>query len=174
MSRLRPEKLHVTLGPSISAEGPITPRFYTLTHSDVTGDLFLTVDIAYDREKISGLYTRLMRDEVLAEWHADKGPAELHVHCHVSGGFVLGWASMRLAIFKREMPLVLEALRFGDRRFFSAHPDLDQAAIFVLFHAKERRYNRAENWGSPADYLPPSRAVAARHTENEDATRKGA
>ena len=42
---------------------------------------------------------------------------------------------MRLAIFKRELPLVLEALRFGDRRLFEAHPELDQAPILVHFQA---------------------------------------
>lgn len=173
MSRLRPEKLHVKRAPSISAVGPITPRCYTLTHSDVTGDLFLTVDIAYDKKQISGFYTRLMRDEVLAEWRMEEGLADLHVHCHVSDGFTLGPARLRLAIFRRELPLVLEALRFGDRRFFVAHPDLDQANIVVHFHAQESRYNRVENWGSPADYRPPLHRQEAQRVEGEGAAQKG-
>jgi hypothetical protein len=140
----------------------------------LTGDLFLTIDVAYDNEQISGLYTRLMRDEVLAEWRADERPAALHVHCHVSGGFVLGSASVRLAIFKREMPLVLEAFRFGDRRFFAANPDLDQATIFVHFHAKEPRYNHVEKWGSPADYVPPSPPSTSRRIQSVDAAGKSA
>jgi hypothetical protein len=68
MSRLKPEKLHVRFAPSTTADGPVVPRRYTLTHSDVTGDLFLTIGPAYDHKQISGLYTRFMRDEVLAEW----------------------------------------------------------------------------------------------------------
>jgi len=174
MSRLRPEKLHVTLGPRVTPEGPITPRFYTLTHSDRTGDLFLTIGAAYDKEQISGLYTRLMHDEILAEWRMDEGFSELHVHCHVSDGFTLGPARLRLAIFRRELPLVLQALRFGDRRFFAAHPGMDEAVIIVHFHAKQRRSNLVEDWGSPADYLLASRAVAARHTENEDVPQEDA
>jgi integrase len=41
--RLRPEKLHVSLAEGSIADGPVTPRSYTLTHSDTTGDLFLTI-----------------------------------------------------------------------------------------------------------------------------------
>jgi hypothetical protein len=47
-------------------------RCYTLTHSDTTGELFLTIGPDFDRAQISGLYTRLMRDEVLAEWREDE------------------------------------------------------------------------------------------------------
>ena len=41
------------------------------------------------RAQISGWYTRLMRDEVLAEWLEDEDGPALHVYCHVSGGLVL-------------------------------------------------------------------------------------
>ena len=41
--RLRPEKLHVGPAEGSIADGPVTPRCYTLTHSDTTGDLFLTI-----------------------------------------------------------------------------------------------------------------------------------
>jgi hypothetical protein len=152
MSRLRPEKLHIRFAPEVTPDEPITPRRYTLTHSDATGDLYLTIGPDYDCRQISGLYTRLMRDEVLAEWHnGEDGPA-LHVHCHVSGGLVLGSAGWRYAIFRRELPLVLEAFRFGDRQLFETAPMLDRASIWVHFHATQSRYNRTEPWGVPADY----------------------
>jgi hypothetical protein len=151
MSRLKPEKLHVTYAPGTSPDGPTTPRAYTMTHSDMTGDLFVTVGPEHDLEQISGYYTRWMRDEVLAEW-ADEGTPTLHVHCHVSGGFVAGNAGFRDAIFRRELPLALEAVCYGDRAFFQAHPELDQADIQVHFHAKQARYDRVESWGTPADY----------------------
>jgi hypothetical protein len=154
MSRLKPEKLHVTFAAAVTPEGPVMPRRYTLTHSDVTGDLFLTVGPDYDREQISGWYTRLMRDEVLAEWQTEKDGPALHVYCHVSGGLALGTAGLRYSIFRRELPLALEALRFGDRRFFEIHPGLDRAPIWIHLHATRRRYNRTEPWGTPADYRP--------------------
>lgn len=153
MSRLNPEKLHVRFAPGAAPEGPLMPRRYTLTHSDVTGDLFLTIGPDYDRRQIAGWQTRFMRDEVLAEWLEEEveRPA-LHVHCHVSGGLVFGSAGMRDAIFRRELPLVLEAFRLGDQRLFHTHPELDRAPVRVHFHAARARYDRIETWGVPADY----------------------
>ena len=152
MTRLRPEQLHVRFAGDAAADGPVLPRRYTLTHSDATGDLFLTVGSNYDRGQISGWYTRLMRDEVLAEWQeADAGPS-LHVYCHVSGGLAFGPAYWRYSIFRHELPLVLEAFRYGDRGLYQSHPELDQAPIKVHFRSHRRRCRRTEHWGSPADY----------------------
>ena len=153
MSRLKPEKLLTRLVEGTGRDGPVVPRRYTLTHSDSTGDLFLTVGADYDRDQISGWYTRFMRDEVLAEWTEESDGPTLHVHCHVSGGVAVGTAGWRDAIFRRELPLVLEAFRYGDRPLFEAHPELDRASILVHFHASQARYNCTESWGAPADYV---------------------
>ena len=67
MRRLNPDKIHVEFGLGLTSQWAIVPRRYTLTHSDATGDLYLTVAAEYDYVQISGWYTRLMRDEVLGE-----------------------------------------------------------------------------------------------------------
>ncbi|MBN1180087.1 MAG: staygreen family protein [Anaerolineae bacterium] len=152
MGRLRPEKVHVRFTQGTTPDGPVTPRRYTLTHSDATGDLFLTVGVDYDREQISGLYTRLMRDEVLAEWRQGENGLSLHLMCHVSGGLVLGSARFRYRIFRHELPLVMEAFLYGDRQLFEAHPGLDQASIYVHFLSTRKRYNRVEEWGNMTKY----------------------
>lgn len=152
MSRLKPEKLHVRFLGEPSPEGSFVPRRYTLTHSDATGDLFLTIGPEYDRKQVGGWHTRLMRDEVLAEWREEEEGPALHVHCHVSGGLVVGTAGWRFAIFQQELPLVLEAFRFGDRALFESQPALDSAPIQVHFHATQPRYNRIEQWGVAGDY----------------------
>ncbi|HEM62379.1 MAG TPA: hypothetical protein ENO24_08820 [Chloroflexi bacterium] len=152
MSRLKTEKLHVHLAEGTSPLGPVTPRRYTLTHSDFTGDLFLTVGPDYDQEQISGWYTRLMRDEVLAEWLDEEDGPALHVYCRVSGGLVLGPSGMRFAIFQRELPLVLEAFRYGDRELFETMPHLDAAPVLIHFQARQERYNRVERWGTVGDF----------------------
>jgi hypothetical protein len=153
MSRLRPEKLHVRFEGGTKPDGPVFPRRYTLTHSDTTGELFLTIGPSYDEKQVAGWYTRLMRDEVLAEWRTGEDEPALHVFCHVSGGLVFGSAGMRDAIFRQELPLALEAIVVGDRALFTQHPELKGAPIRVSFNAAQRRYRRTEEWGSPADYL---------------------
>jgi hypothetical protein len=123
-----------------------------LTHSDTTGELFLTVGPEVDHKQISGWYARLMRDEVLGEWQeSEEGPA-LHLFCHVSGGLAFGGAGMRYSIFRHELPQVLEAMRLGDHGLFEASPELDRAEIWIHFQSTNRHYHKTERWGTPADY----------------------
>jgi hypothetical protein len=152
MKRLNPDKLHVTAATGCTGEQANEPRRYTLTHSDLSGDLFLVIAGEYDRKVIARLYTRLMRDEVLAELINSGGSMELRVYCHVSGGLVIGMAKWRNSIFQAELPLVLEAIRYGDQTLFETVPDLDQVPVRVYFQSPSRKYNRVENWGVMADY----------------------
>lgn len=148
MSRLRLEKLHVDIQ---KGESHRLPRRYTLTHSDRTGDLYLTVAKDYDKTHFSGLYNRIMRDEVLAEWKIIEDSPSLHVYLHVSGGLVFGTAGMREAIFRREMRLVLEAIRNGDSKFFDNNPKFDNATIYLHFQKSGEDY-KIEQYGKPSDY----------------------
>jgi len=152
MRELRPEKLHVTFHEGTSAQELSLPRRYTLTHSDATGDLFLSIGAEYDQKQVSGFYTRLMRDEVLAELMKEGQELSLHVYCHVSGGFLFGSAPWRNEILHHHMRLVLEAFRYGDRDLVTAHPELDQAIVWVHFKSNEKRYDLVENWGLVQTY----------------------
>ena len=139
--------------PEVDSKGPVENRCYTLTHSDFTGKLFLSVGLNFDKKAISGLYTRLMRDEVLAEWLKDKNDYSLHIYCHVSGGIILGTAGWRDSIFRRELPLVLKCFCKGDKALFDAYPKLEDSPIFVHFNSTKTKYKKVEQWGTPKDYL---------------------
>ncbi len=152
MERLNPEKLHVTYLTGTTPENLVLPRLYTLTHSDRTGELFLTIGAQYDKQQISKLYTRLMRDEVLAELADDGDKLIFKVYCHISGGFIIGTAKWRYNIFHSELPLVLEAIRYSDRTLFEKNPQLDITPVLICFQSTDSRFNRVENWGVMADY----------------------
>jgi len=152
MGRLKPEKLHVTFLSYTEVDKLILPRRYTLTHSDFTGELFLSVGPDYDRKQISKLYTRLMRDEVLTELVSIEDSIQFNVYCHVSGGFVIGGAKWRYDIFRSELPLVLEAIRYGDRTIFQQNPNLDQIPVQINFQSSNPKFNKVEQWGTMADY----------------------
>jgi len=156
MGRLRSDKLHVRFAAGAAPDDPLTPRRYTLTHSDATGDMYLTIGADYDRQQLRGWQARLMRDEVLGEWRRGRDSPELHVDCHVSGGIILGPASWRYAIFRRELPLALEAICCGDRELLEGQDQLTQSPIWVHFHASQPRYNRVERWGTVREYLATS------------------
>jgi len=151
MERLNPGKLHVTDLTDTTPESLTLPRRYTLTHSDITGELYLSIGNQYNTKQISRLYTRLMRDEVLAEFAEEDGLV-FRVHCHVSGGFVLGTAKWRYNIFHSELPLVLAAIRYGDRVLFEQNPKLDNTPVVIHFRSTVSRFDKVENWGTMADY----------------------
>jgi len=152
MERLNPDKLHVTYSSGTNPEELILPRRYTLTHSDRTGELFLSIGNEYNRKQISKLYTRFMRDEVLAEFTGQEDSPVFYVYCHVSGGLVLGTARWRYNIFQSELRLVLEAIRYGDRTPFEQNPVLDDTPVLIKFQSKNSKFNKTENWGILSEY----------------------
>ena len=153
MSAFNPEKLHVHFNDKINSEHLLFPRKYTLTHSDTTGDLFLTIGKNYEYKKFSNLYSKLFRDEVLGEWKNAK-QTRLDIHCHCSGGIVLGSAKWRYSIFRFHMPMVLEAICYGDKSFLAKNQYLQKAPIYVNFHARKKAFDRIEKWGIVQDFMP--------------------
>ena len=147
MRRLKPEKITVEFRDGVTTIDPLIPRRYTLTHSDITARLFLTIGLSFANDKINA-----MRDEVLAEWIQKEERYFCYVYLYVDGQFSQGEASKRNSIFRRELPLALEAIRYGDRIFFNTHPGLNCSAIIVFFLSTIPQFNKIENWGSFSDY----------------------
>lgn len=154
MSDFNPDKLSVEFRKGVTTTEPIIPRRYTLTHSDITAELFLTIGLTYAYDKVDNN----MRDEVLGQW-IKKGENYLYyVYLHVDGKLGPTEAAIRNQIFRRELPLALKAIRFGDRKFFSVHPELNNVPIIVFFMSKYPKFNKVENWGTFSKYdVTPSR-----------------
>lgn len=148
MPRLDPAKLTTRLWDVTQSE-PIVPRKYTLTHSDETAQLFLSIGQDYAYGEITA-----MRDEVLAEWH-------LTMNGYMLCGFIqidlvptnkLQSVS-RFSIFKRELPLALEAIRFSDRQLFEQYPFLDYSDIYIHYSSIYAELSGFEYWGMPRNYI---------------------
>lgn len=148
MHVLDPAKLTTRLR-NVTPNKPIIPRKYTLTHSDETAELFLTIGKEYAFNEITA-----MRDEVLAKW------------CRTINGYKLcGFIQIdlspmnqlqsvtRFSIFKRELPLALEAIRFGDCRLFDQYPFLDYSDIYIHYSSKYPKLAGFEYWGMPRNYI---------------------
>jgi hypothetical protein len=142
-----PARLHVKVEEGTRLSGPVTPRRYTYTHSDLTGRLFLTIGAEYDRQVLGTLQARLERDEVLGEWVVDEGGPRLELRMAAQGGLpVFGTGKLRRRIFNHYRTLVLAALRHGDRQLTEAHPELAEAPVTVRFEWRDGRDDR-EQWG---------------------------
>lgn len=147
MNSLIPEKLKVEFREGVTKTEPVIGRKYTLTHSDVTADLFLTIGQQFAYDKINA-----MRDEVLAEWRINNSNPYLYVYVYLDDMSGSETAKQRDEIFRRELPLALEAIVYGDKDFFSEHPGLDYAQIWVHFDSENPEYSRFEYQGRPFDF----------------------
>ena len=144
MRNLNTEKLSVDFRLRTTPTGPIIPRRYTLTHSDLTEELYLTIsnDYAYDK------FTN-MRDEVLGEWINTDEIYLFHIALMLDGEF---GTDTRNTVFRRELPPALEAIRYGDKKLFTLNPILDICPIIVNFNSADPYYNSVEHWGTFSDY----------------------
>ncbi|MEH7095834.1 staygreen family protein [Neobacillus vireti] len=148
MSNFNPEKLSIEYRDEITATEPIIPRCYTLTHSDLTGDLFLTIGVQYAWDKINP-----MRDEVLGEWKQIGGSLYYFVYLQIDQGqYTKNVSAKRNEIFRRELPLALTAIRYGDRFLFNTYPKLNHASIIINFMSAYPQFARQESWGTFHSY----------------------
>lgn len=144
MSSFKREKLTVEFVDGVHTTEPVIPRRYTLTHSDRTGDLFLTIGMTYAWHNLNP-----MRDEVLGEWRQARGCLYYGIHVYIDQGeYDFHKAAMRNEVFRRELPLAITAIRYGDRKFFRTHPSLDLAPIFITFISSYIPLSKQEYWGT--------------------------
>ncbi len=126
----------------VTATDPVIPRRYTLTHSDNTGELFLSIGLFYNWEKINPL-----RDEVIGEWLQYGTSLFFYVYVHIDQGeYSPSISSKRNEIFRRELPLALHALKYGDRLLFKKYPCLGQSPIIITFMSAYPQFAKQESW----------------------------
>lgn len=145
MSKFNPERLSVEYRDGVTATEPVISRHHTLTHSDDTGELFLTIgtQFAWDKVNID------MRDEVIGEWKTSGHYLYYNVYVMVNKeGQDFSTAMRRYEVFRRELPLALTAIRYGDRFLFDLYPTLDNRLIIVNFMSTYPQLFKQEIFGT--------------------------
>ncbi|WP_153463922.1 staygreen family protein [Sediminibacillus terrae] len=150
MNQLNPEKVSVEFRGSVTPTAPFISRHYTLTHSDITADLFVTIGRSFAWDKVNPL----LRDEVIGKWSTCNDSLAFQAFVQVDGPDGQSSAAMRDEIFRRELPLALEAIRYADHTFFSIHPVLDHSPIIIDFLSTDPRFQNRECWGTFSAYAP--------------------
>ncbi|MEK4078831.1 staygreen family protein [Solibacillus sp. FSL K6-1126] len=145
MNKFNSERLSVEYRDGVTATDPVISRHHTLTHSDDTGELFLTIgtQFAWDKVNID------MRDEVIGEWKTNG-------HCIYYNAYVMvnkegqdfNTAMRRYEVFRRELPLALTAIRYGDRFLFNVYPALDNGLIILNFISTYPQLYKQEIFGT--------------------------
>jgi len=147
MDRTITSELAVEFREGTGETAPLIPRRYTLTHSDLTGELYLTIGPDFDYDRVT-----VKRDEVLGEWLWLEDGVRFNVYLHMEGPEGEETVAIRDMIFRKELPLALQAIRYGDRRFFERFPENDHYPIMVYFLYNNPERNKVEDWGTFSDY----------------------
>ncbi|CAO2834257.1 unnamed protein product [Amaranthus hypochondriacus] len=139
------------MGQQVDEYSRVLPRIYILSHCDFTANLTLTISNIINVDQLQGWYSK---DDVVAEWKEMQGKMCLVIHCYVSGPNNLLRdlvAELRYHIFSKDLPLVLQAVLYGDSALFKKHPELMEAVVWVYFHSSSAKYNCIECWGPLKD-----------------------
>ena len=147
MKKINPNKVSTEYLPGVTKTSPVNGRKYTMTHSDTTADLFVAIGLHYAENKINDT-----RDEVRLEWRIHSQKPILYGNVLVDGEGVEGNASIRNAIFIKEMPTALQAIRYADQSLFEKYPYLDQVPIYIQFNSTKPRFNKLRYFGTMQMY----------------------
>ena len=130
---------------SNKANGPHKGRKYSLSHSDDTGELFLTIGREFyipDDQTVTG------------EFDKDKEEEDdlIRIYVDIDAGGPIESSEKRDFIFRRELPLALAAIAYGDKMFLKNH-DLLDALVVVHFKSRFAKFNVVEQWGRIGKFL---------------------
>ena len=149
MSNFNPERLTVEYRNGVTATQPIIPRNHTLTHSDVTGELLLIIGEQFAWDNIN----TDLRDEVIGGWKYNQNYLYYNVYILIhKEDHDFNTAVRRNDIFRRELPLALTTIRYGDRFLFELYPLLDHLPINIIFMSAYTQLAKQENWGTFSSY----------------------
>lgn len=147
MEKIDPSKVHGELRDRVTPVSPIMGRKYTVTHSDETADLFITIGRHYADDKIEPL-----RDEVLLTYENTETGMILLGEVLIEDENITGQAKRRSEIFEREMPKALQAIRIADSKLFQTKLELDELPILIWFRSTDPEYNKLYDFGTMSDY----------------------
>lgn len=128
MPVLKPCKLYVNYGSGITPTCPILGRCYTVAICHKTHQVYLAIGRRYGAADMGYL------NEILyAKWIRVNNKYILKCYCNLYGhnkeAIVRSYESCICNI-----PLALEAIVYGDRLLFEAHPYLCNAPVYVHFN----------------------------------------
>lgn len=147
MESFHSSRVNVEYRDGVTETKPIEGRKYTMTHSDDTAELYVTVGKSYAKDKIGPL-----RDEVLLEFQQQDDQLQL-IGAVLIDAEHMNWDSeKRNQIFLREMSTALKAIRYADNTLFEQNPMLDEIPIYLWFQSTKEEYNQLYDFGTMREY----------------------
>lgn len=147
MKQIDSNKVFAEFRDGVTPLEPLRQRKYTMTHSDETANLFVTIGKEYAEDKVSAL-----RDELRLMYEMTKNGLILTGEVLLDGDGVEGKTTERNEIFARELPTALQAIRIADHEFFETNPVLDTVPIYIWFQSEQSEYNKLYDYGTMTEY----------------------
>ena len=145
------KNFHVLYLDHTTSRTPTYGRKHTLTHSDETGELFLSIGHHYDIKAINWEF----RDEVIGEWKQfeDGSPYWIGKAFVSDESYRYEDAKRRFEIFQREMEHALSGIFVGDRLFFAYHPQWLNAPVYVQYESNFKEFHTIIQYGTPRRFM---------------------
>jgi hypothetical protein len=146
--KFNPDKLETTFVDPITPYSPIKGRKYTLTHSDETGIMFLTIANEYNYSAIN----QDLRDELLGTWRTYDDSYRLFLYAYVGDSDYFS-SLIKYSAFKYHMNLALQAIIYGDRELLKEYPELTNSPIYIKFDSSIPTFDNYEFYGYVKNYI---------------------
>ena len=142
MSEFDSSRVHSEFRQGITTTSPIYNRAYTVTHSDETGELFITIGTEHAYDKVDEL-----RDEVLLRIQQLDGKLMFYGTVLINEEGDQRNATMRNEIFLKEMPIAIEGMKAADRAMWEQNPMLLDLPVCIWFQSSDPEYNQFYDFG---------------------------
>lgn len=147
MRALSTQKVFVQYRDSMKPYDPVLGRKYTITHSDITAELFVFIADNYAIDQVTS-----MHDDVKISWEQNENQLFLIGSVLIDGPDIDGDPAVRNRIFYTEMPTALKAMRQADRFIFEQYPNIDNTPVLIRFLSENPTYNKTYNFGPIGNY----------------------
>ncbi|MBL5867021.1 hypothetical protein HV458_13265 [Bacillus sporothermodurans] len=144
------DNLSINIIPPATDLNPLQGRKYTLTHSEATGEWYLSIGTQFPFTKLTnGLFS-----VIEAEWTTKMGEYILLGRINInSDSYNDKLDQVRYMIYQKELPQLIAHIIDADKRFLHYHPLLLDAPIHIEIKAKYPEFYRTLYMGTARKYL---------------------
>lgn len=144
------ETFSVNIAPPATAFYPLEGRKYTLSQSEYTGKLFLSISNQFSKKTHDSNVSEILQ----AEWITLTGEYALKGKISLNGSENdRRLTQVRCMIFQKDLPELIRFIVTADNHFFNNFPLLLDAPIIIHLDTAFPEYSSTFHLGTPRQYL---------------------
>lgn len=142
-------KLTINRNENILDNGPIVPRCYEVIYLKSSNSIEVSIDKNEDKSK------NMYKGEGLCgRWCYENNKYMLFFQVNITSE-EQGYDKLteKNTEIRKDIPLMLKAIRKIEENLCTKHEELDDAEIFIKFNSLEDAFYKVENWGKLKNYI---------------------